>query len=362
LPATQLLIEDQIRRERDTEEIHEITRQIRALMAHREFLRNRNRHEPASGTERRQFIRRCGDSECRGFLSTAWKCGLCDTYTCNQCLVIKSAKEEHVCQPENVETAKLLASDSKPCPKCATLIYKIEGCDQMWCTQCHTAFSWLRGTIESQIHNPHYYEWMRRNGGMPREPGDIPCGGGEGGPHLNHNMLSVEQHTRVNALDKMLTKRFFSMVRSTLHIQRVELPRFDVHRGNHHHEDNQQLRINYMRKFITETTFRIQLQRLHKSREKQREIHDVLSVYVQSMTDILTRFAEYVRQMPQRRQPVEALETLTALLDEPMALRDYVNECLHDVSRVYNCVRYSLQESQVHGDVRLVSESKKTND
>jgi len=362
LPATQLLVEDQIRRERDTEEINELTRQIQALVTQREALRYHHRHVAAApATERRQFIRRCGDSECRGFLSTAWKCGLCETYTCKECLVIKpQGQPEHVCNPDNVETAKLLAADSKPCPKCATLIFKIEGCDQMWCTQCHTAFSWLRGSIESNIHNPHYYEWMRRNGGMPRQAGDIPCGGLQ----LNQNMLTAEQHTRLNALNNTLTTRFFAMVRSTMHIQRVELPRFDVHRANRH-QDNQELRIKYMRQHITEDAFRTQLQRAHKSREKQREIHDAISVYVQSMTDILTRFAEVVRQLPrtiitsaQSQAQQQAVQSLTALLEEPAALKDYVNECLTDLSRVYNCVRYSLQEGHVRGDVRLVTEPK----
>ena len=72
----------------------------------------------------------------------------------------------------------MLAKDSKPCPKCQSLIFKINGCDQMWCTQCHTAFSWKTGKLEKNIHNPHFYEWQRKNGGgaAPRNPGDFECG------------------------------------------------------------------------------------------------------------------------------------------------------------------------------------------
>ena len=60
------------------------------------------------------------------------------------------------------------------------MITKIDGCDQMWCVSCHTAFSWRTGQAASGIvHNPHFYEWQRRQGGgeAPRVPGDIPCGG-----------------------------------------------------------------------------------------------------------------------------------------------------------------------------------------
>jgi len=38
----------------------------------------------------------------------------------------------------------------------------VKNCDQMYCTQCNTAFSWKTGTLETgRIHNPHYYEQIR---------------------------------------------------------------------------------------------------------------------------------------------------------------------------------------------------------
>jgi hypothetical protein len=36
-------------------------------------------------TEKRQFVRACPVADCRGFLSTAWKCGMCDNWTCPDC-------------------------------------------------------------------------------------------------------------------------------------------------------------------------------------------------------------------------------------------------------------------------------------
>ena len=49
----------------------------------------------------------------------------------------------------------------------------LHNCDQMWCIECKTAFSWAKGTIEKGVvHNPHYYQWMRQNGGLPRNPNE----------------------------------------------------------------------------------------------------------------------------------------------------------------------------------------------
>ena len=137
------------------------------------------------GTERvvREFIMKCPADECRGFLSSAWKCGTCQKNFCNDCHAEKSGQkdETHVCNEEAKSTAAMIQKETKPCPKCGIRISKIDGCDQMWCTECQTTFSWNTGQIllNTVTHNPHYYEYLRRvnNGQIPREAGDVPCGG-----------------------------------------------------------------------------------------------------------------------------------------------------------------------------------------
>ena len=106
-------------------------------------LRNQLTTTKAEDIQKKQFVKKCPNGECRGFLSTRWKCGLCNINVCSECHEIKETNNNenndniennenienpHVCKPENVETAKLLAKDCKNCPKCGTYIYKIEGC------------------------------------------------------------------------------------------------------------------------------------------------------------------------------------------------------------------------------------------
>ena len=127
------------------------------------------------------FVKPCPADGCKGFLSTAWKCGLCDLYTCPDCHDLKGAVRDdpnHRCDAEKVATATLLNREARACPKCGVSICKIEGCDQMWCTQCNTGFNWRTGKMaEGPVHNPHYFEWLRSQGREITDPANaLPQG------------------------------------------------------------------------------------------------------------------------------------------------------------------------------------------
>jgi hypothetical protein len=94
--------------------------------------------------ERKKFVRKCGFTDCNGWLNTHWRCGICENYTCPDCFVIKGkVKEtEHICKKEDVETANLIKKSCKGCPNCGEMIEKALGCSQIFCTACHNAFDW----------------------------------------------------------------------------------------------------------------------------------------------------------------------------------------------------------------------------
>jgi len=117
-------------------------------------------------TVARKFVMQCQTDGCRGMLSSQYKCDLCSKYTCPKCfLAIAGEKDDHVCKQEDMDTVEELRKNTRPCPSCGMRISKTDGCDQMWCTECKTAFSWSKGTVErGVVHNPHYYQWMRENG------------------------------------------------------------------------------------------------------------------------------------------------------------------------------------------------------
>ena len=136
--------------------------------------------------ERRVVTMKClnPSGECKGFLDAKMNCGLCDSVFCKDCHVATrsngaEAIATHVCKAEDVASIKELHESTKPCPSCHTRIYKTDGCDQMFCVQCHTAFSWRSGQVETGvIHNPHYFEALRAgNIGQERhQPHQGGCG------------------------------------------------------------------------------------------------------------------------------------------------------------------------------------------
>ena len=126
----------------------------------------------------RVYIRKCPQDKCEGFLNEEFKCGLCDIQTCKDCQEVIGGAG-HVCDASTLITIKAIKKEARPCPICAALISKIDGCDQMWCTQCKTAFSWNTGAVETiVIHNPHYYQWMRATGQTIPLRGDVVVAAG----------------------------------------------------------------------------------------------------------------------------------------------------------------------------------------
>jgi hypothetical protein len=332
LPATQPIVERQLEYERVIEQIAELNRTIYRLRVDAARIANNK----GTTDTRRAFVRACPDAECRGFLSTQWKCGICEKRTCNKCHEIIGLRNEteHTCDPANIATAELLNNDTKCCPTCGTGIYKIEGCDQMFCTACHTAFSWRTGRIETHIHNPHYYELMRRMGGdMQRNPDEVICG-----REINNIFTrQIVKEMYIKRMPSRQSKYITDVCRIIVHNQYDLLPRYRVdHVLNH-----QGLRVAYLRKYIDETEFKISLQRMDKKTNVKREIYDIMNVVHNAVTDILYRYHDKILNIETKYDELsdEKKTELELLADEIPRIKEYANECLNDVATTYGTVR-----------------------
>ena len=97
----------------------------------------------------------CPGVDCRGFVLPSERgCGSCKRRVCMSCRTF--AEAEHTCDPETLKSLAFLASDSKACPKCAALIFRVSGCNHMFCTNCRTHFDWVSGVVLKNSTNHHY--------------------------------------------------------------------------------------------------------------------------------------------------------------------------------------------------------------
>ena len=533
MPATQPIIEEKIRKRNIKKQMMEIECLIEDLRKQQRALERSLLYPGEVGSpsaavkeEKHHFVRQCPANGCRGFLSSQWKCGICEQWSCPDCHELKGPNRDcaHTCDPNNVETAKLLAKDSKPCPKCQSLIFKISGCfaentpilmwdgtykmsqditigdilvgddgekrvvedlvsgednlyeikqtpicvsnkhknleqnkntsyivnskhtlvlktklnnirdiddiqlitiddylkltsdekkelygfkiyrikndidiyeeyilteikirhvqkstyygwkvngnnnrfllydftvvkncDQMWCTQCHTAFSWKTGKLEKNIHNPHFYEWQRKNGGgaAPRNPGDIECG-----RELTHNTADQIYNAakRHPSLHKKITEVFTNWrgqkenrdrwtfdkkiseicesVRHTIHNIRTELNNFQTD----YVEKNQDLRIKYLENILDEEDFKILIQRNDKKNRKNTEVAQVIQLCNTAMTDIIYRLLDHLQKSDIDKVHIEPF------MNELTEIRNYCNNIFKDISFTYNTVQYGFSE------------------
>jgi hypothetical protein len=280
------------------------------------------------------FTIHCPKEDCRGYVNSEdWACAMCEAKVCKDCHEIVH-DDTHECKPDNIETAKLLKKETRNCPGCSTAIYKISGCNQMWCTQCHTAFNWTTGQVErGVVHNPHFYQWQQEHGHLAtnlRNLGDIPCGGL---PSVSNITRAIHAFKNMNELFSVLTeanhlveKAVYNIHRVAVHIERVEMPSFRVNLET----DNLDLRVKYLMNEYSEDEFKFELQKKEKKLHKKKEIYDVFEMYTFTMVDLFQNFLEEIKAYKTHEQ-IEAWQK------QVIELQKFANTQFSKISKRYNC-------------------------
>lgn len=345
--------------------------------------------------EQNMYVRPCPNGSCRGFLNTAWKCGICEKDVCSQCHEIKEKKEgdlEHVCNEDTLKTAKMIKTDSRPCPKCHAYIFKIDGCNQLWCVNCHTAFNWNTGCIIKDtryFHNPHYFDWMKTQNTQNNSQGS-----------LNETECVVREidstfiiffNQRIKPLSKLHTVAYDKLAffinekcRKIVELNSEIMPKMVITVE----KENEDLRLDYLKNKIDKKRFYDILSRRYTLQESKKEYGQVLSLFINSFTDITFRlrremaeFIEGLEMVPPdkttirtRLQKINSLELqpycplteteknrldnqlLTPFFFEIENLRLYTNECLTEIRKSFGLKReYYIDEERLDWRHRLAS-------
>lgn len=318
LPDAMPLAEAELQRRKNSQAIDELNKTREKLQSQIAEINTQIYNLKVSGaktsnnTIKNVFIKACPANNCRGFLDSKLKCSLCDTKVCKDCHEIIDG-EDHTCLPENVQTARLINSQCKPCPQCACLIYKLSGCNQIWCTQCKTAFDWATGKIENtNIHNPHYYDWLRTHNAPPATGRDCDRG-------CMPNNWSIAEHLRKH---KINYNQYYDYLRAYNHIQMVELPRYRIT------NDNSDLRVKFVLNDISEDGFKAEL---HKREAKNNRV-EAFRLLHQMLSDTM-------RDLIRKIMTLKSQEDFGKLDMEFEELRLYFNEQMEKISKRFNLTR-----------------------
>ncbi len=348
--------------------IRELTIEKRILTDDIRFLRNTHASAQADSEVVATFQRKCCDPECPGFVSSAWKCGICNKFSCAHCHEVKgSVKEEieaHVCDPSTVESIRFLKNDTKPCPACGVYIHKTEGCDQMFCTACKQLWSWKTGRIEKNGHNPHYLEWMRSRGGggggvgLRRDPNDVQCGreiDRHFAYHINAQSSKImtmckhgaglgEYCPGVNLMVKFQStfdRVVPEIIRSLIHLRHYDIREFQD--ASNVEPKVADLRVSYLCKDFNLQSFRRRVFNLHRSAEISRNVLDLLVAVQNAATDILYRVLDCINQSIARITPKPKPDakdiasqdadyiTILRTLEELDELHTYAQRCIEEI-------------------------------
>ena len=321
LPEAHAFIDNEKRQMVIREEIRTLTARINMLK--REFEALNNGTTDTAPVARKEFIRQCPNTDCNGFLSKDLHCSLCGVDACGTCREIKIADTEHVCNEDVVKTIQLLQKDTKECPSCASLIFKISGCSQMFCTSCHKVFDWNTLKIETGVvHNPHYFEWVRQNGVDPRTL-NVGCN-----RHITNYSVNTFLHRLrfINVGNNEIAK-YMNILQRTIHIREVDMRTYQRDIRN-----NIELRVKFLKKEIDIVHFKTQLRVREKRQEKNTEMYNILDMHTTCVSDLANTFINIDKNL------IDFLKLKT----EIKQLTTYTQGHLLRISKVFKCKEYIL--------------------
>ena len=215
----------------------------------------------------------------------------------------------------------------------------------MWCTAekekgkpCGCTFSWSTGKIEKgNIHNPHFYQWVQKNGGQIRNPGDVVCGG-----IMNYQIFRarINQNRELNKIiptnpefklysrdfvfrNRNLKPSVLSVItdfhRAILDLgYRIQ----DFRRIARNNQDNLQLRIQYSVKEITKENFEKNVMKRHTEKVKYTELLKIFELYN-------TVGIEQINSI----NDDNSTENILKICDTAFNLKNYINSEFEKISK-----------------------------
>jgi hypothetical protein len=288
-------------------------------------------------TENKQkkiYISPCVNNKCKGFITDKYECNLCGEEICDKCMIKKG--ENHKCNRNDVKSANIIKESSKPCPECCVSIYKISGCNQMFCTNCKTTFDWI--TLEKDhgtVHNVHYFEWLS----SIKEKKDIDntsCGDIQDIFIIisNHNIWKMNKKIKNIKSDETYREEKFTKLRLKNILENI----FMVNREYNGNiipnlinliNDKEELLIRFLDNKIKETTWKNNLIKITIKNAFNESIIEILEMYITVTSDIIRKIGFNLNNN-------SIIDFIKKELYEYLEFQKYFRKSLRDSENIFN--------------------------
>jgi hypothetical protein len=219
----------------------------------------------------------------------------------------------------------------------------------MWCTaaDCGTAFSWINGkVISGVIHNPHYYEWIRRtNGEVPRNPGEILCGG----LPVYYNAITLPLRTlgfiytpgNTKPLYRAQTEIITQIHTCLSDLEHVRVPQYNVRR---HVDMLKELHVDFLLGNIDEDKWSQSIYLKENNFEKKQMIGQVVQTFYNAGADMMRNLTKVLADMQRKKilSPKfvandEEMKPVFEIITQFESLRAYINESFEKLGKSISC-------------------------
>ena len=213
----------------------------------------------------------------------------------------------------------------------------------MWCVNCHQAFSWKTGEIDNGVvHNPHFYQYERdaNNGELPRQAGDVLCGGLIAWHHLNGTVIRhlnaieilTEKYSEKHIIHEVINKLMY-LHRFMSHITYVTID--SLRQKVRELADTEKTRISYILKGITQEELATSVYKTDVNRRKTTELLNIYELINVVGIEMFTTIINFER-LPGTDTIYQYLETIMIEIERFQNLLDYCNEQFANISITYN--------------------------
>ncbi len=276
-----------------------------------------------------EFIGKCINNECNGLISKIEKkCTICNILYCIKCLE-QTDDKNHECDEDTLASINFLKKDSKNCPSCFTKIFKISGCDQMFCTNCKTGFEWKTlKIITGNFHNPHYLEYLRNH----NQRINTTC-------QLELNNLVLTQLIQIEKKNRGKKTSIANICRNLMHIREIDIRRNDNLDDFNFNLEN---RIHYIKKNLDETKFKQKIEINNKKKQKKEDLNNIYNLMITLATDIILRFT----------QNYDKPNTYIELEN----LNKYINDLIREHKQIFNSTSKKIisKNFEIIGDFEII--------